>query len=81
MTAADEHALVLIACSVVETCRDMDPDGAPGGHLYAALMNRMNLHNFNDMMTRLVRMGLLEKRGDCYHYTGPSLEPVLGGGK
>lgn len=78
MTPAQEQtSAVAIALAVVETCREMGQDGAPGGHLYAGLLNRITLHAFNDMMARLVRMGLLAKRGHCYHYTGPALEPAL----
>lgn len=75
MTKAEEAACVAIAFAIVETCREMGPDGAPGGHLYAALLDKLSLHNFNAMMTRLVRSGLLAKRGNCYHYTGPVHTP------
>jgi len=80
MTATEEQTrAVAIALAIVETCRECGSNGAPGGHLYAGLLGKVTLQCFTDMMARLCRMGLLEKRGQCYHYTGTSLEPALGG--
>ena len=63
----EETRAVAIACAVIETVRETGDNGAPAGHLYAGLMNLITLNAFDDMMGRLVRMGLLAKRGQCYH--------------
>jgi len=43
------------------------PLGAPGGHLYAALMSAgCTLNQFEQIMSGLVQSGDLAKRGECY---------------
>jgi hypothetical protein len=43
------------------------PDGAPGGHLYAALMQHMTIDQFETLMNVLVEAGRITKRGNCYY--------------
>lgn len=40
--------------------------GVPGGHLYAALMDMLNLDQFERIMGTLISVGLVTKRGQCY---------------
>lgn len=64
-------ALRMIVSAVLETIQQAGPIGAPGGHLYAALMAQgCSLSQFESLMGALVRSGRVEKRGDCYHATG-----------
>jgi len=61
-------ALRMIVSAVLETIQQAGPLGAPGGHLYAALMTRgCTLSQFESLMGALVRTGRVEKRGECYH--------------
>jgi len=51
--------------AVVAEC----PTGAPGGHLYAALMQHITLDQFQSLMSVLVEAGRITKRGDRYYPT------------
>jgi hypothetical protein len=63
-------ALRLIVSAVLETIEEAGPMGAPGGHLYAALMHAgCTYSQFVSLMGALVRSGRVVKRGECYHAT------------
>jgi hypothetical protein len=61
-------ALRVIAKAIIETVKESDSViGAPGGHLYAAMMRAgCTLNQFEQIMSGLVQFGYLAKRGDCY---------------
>lgn len=42
--------------------------GAPAGVMYAAVLDKMSLHQFEQMMSALVAMGKVRKCGDLYHF-------------
>ncbi len=64
-------ALRRILDAVCEAVKAAGPLGAPGGHLYAALMaHGCTMEQFNGIMAGLVRAGKLRKSGECYHYIG-----------
>jgi hypothetical protein len=71
MTMTAEQAKALLrhtADAIVETVEEAGDRGAPGGVLYAALMGQgMTLDLFERIMARLVEVGQLTKRGDCYY--------------
>ena len=67
MTKAQMEALAQIGRAIVDTVRQSGAQGAPGGHLYAALMaSGCTLSQFEQIMGALVEAGLLRKRGQCY---------------
>lgn len=67
MTEQQAHALRQVADAIIEAVKAAGPLGAPGGPLYAALMTAgCTLHQFEQIMGALVRVGKLSKRGDCY---------------
>lgn len=68
MTPTQTDAVLRICDAIVEAVEASNPSiGAPGGHLYAALMSSgCTLHQFNSIMVVLVRAGRLTKRGECY---------------
>ena len=75
MTRDQRDALLTarrIAEAVIEVVNET-PQGAPGGLLYAALMNHMTLDQFESLMRLLVETGKVVKRGDLYF-------PGVGGG-
>jgi len=69
MTADQIQAVRRIGVAILETVRESGALGAPGGHLYAALMaHGCTLHQFEQIMGGLERAGMVRKSGDCYHY-------------
>ena len=69
MTIEQITALRSIARAIIETVQQSGPLGAPGGHLYAALMAQgCTLNQFEQIMSGLVDAGKLEKRGECYFF-------------
>lgn len=62
-----ETMLKQILGAVVETVREAGPTGAPGGHIYAALMHvGVTLDQYERIMDTLVQAKILVKRGQCY---------------
>lgn len=63
-------ALKAIGDAIIETVALAGPLGAPGGHLYAALMaHGVSLEQFEQIMSGLCRAKTLRKQGDCYFIT------------
>lgn len=59
--------LIEVANAVVDTVKASGPHGAPGGHIYAALMPLgCRLEHFEAIMSALVSSGKVVKRGQCY---------------
>jgi len=61
-------AVAMLANAIVDTVREGDTGfGVPGGPMYAAAMaHGVTLHQFEMIMSGLVRVGRLTKHGDCY---------------
>jgi len=67
MTIEQIKALKAVADAIIETVQGAGPMGAPGGHIYAALMAQgCTLHQYEQIMSGLVRAGKLRKSGECY---------------
>lgn len=45
----------------------------PSGHLYAALMSRLTLHAFEQIINTLKNTGLIEERAHVLRWTGPHI--------
>ena len=59
--------LKAIGDAIIESVRSAGPLGAPGGHLYAALMGfGINLQQYEQIMSGLVAAKMLRKSGDLY---------------
>ena len=70
MTPQQIAALRAIARTIIEVCAD-EPIGAPGGIIFAALQAQgCSLHQYEQIMSGIVRAGMLERDGDCYTATG-----------
>ena len=68
MTAEQIKMLRRIGRAILETVRESGQFGAPGGILYAALMEQgCTLDQFEQIMSGMVRAGVLTKEGECYH--------------
>lgn len=68
LTITQLKALKAVADAIVDVVRQTQGTfGAPGGHLYAALMvHGITLHQYEQIMAGLVTAGKLRKQGDCY---------------
>jgi hypothetical protein len=55
--------------AVVATINET-PQGAPGGPMYAAVMQYMNLDQFTQMMDSLVHAKRIRREGDVYYPIG-----------
>ncbi len=67
MTKKQIDAVLAIAQLVVDAVEQAGPYGAPGGHLYAAMMSAgITLSQFESIMGTLVSAGKLRKQGHCY---------------
>lgn len=61
--------LAKIATAIVEGVKEAGNQGAPAGHLYAALMlTGMTLEQFEQIMAGLVACKMLRKSGQLYYY-------------
>lgn len=59
-----------VSLAVLETVQEAGANGAPSGHIYAALMTQgATLSQFQSLMGTLTRPGHLVLHGDCYHPT------------
>ena len=68
MTIEQLQAIRQIADAIVDMVAQSGPLGAPGGHIYATLMGAgCSLHQYEQLMSGLVRAGKLRKQGECYH--------------
>jgi hypothetical protein len=68
--AQQAKVMANIVDAVIEAVSVANPDiGAPGGVMYAALQAVMRLDQFEELMSGLVRYGLLDKSGHCYKLT------------
>ena len=61
-------ALRLALQAILDAVKEAGDLGAPGGVLYAALLGRMSLAQFEQIMAALVRMGKLRREGDLYYW-------------
>ena len=69
MSNQQSTALHQIGRAILETIRE-SPDGAPSGHLYAAVMTvGVSLEQYEQIMLGLVNARLVYKRWDCYFST------------
>lgn len=72
---ASDKGILILTAAIVSTVAEMPPDtGAPGGILYTALMGRLDLGQFNCLMSGLVTVGFVTKRGQCYFATPKGVE-------
>jgi hypothetical protein len=56
---------------VMDTVREAENGGiaCPNGYVYAALMNQMQLHQYEALLDMLCSVGLLDKQGDLLFLT------------
>jgi len=69
MTVTQIKAVIKLTQALAEAVRKSKE--IPSGHLYAAVMDKVNLQNYNWVMDRLVGAGLVKLKGDLVVWTGP----------
>lgn len=67
--AGQDRAALQILAAVVEVVAAAGELGAPSGPMYAALMSKMSLPQYEQLMGMLVNVGALTCSGHCYHVT------------
>lgn len=71
MTPEQASLLRTVANAILETVKEMGPQGTPAGPLYAALMTTgMSLEQFESIMNGLVAAKMLRHSGHLYYYVG-----------
>jgi hypothetical protein len=71
MTDKQREALRLVVGAVLDAVKAAMPRGAPGGIIYAALMDQgCSLNQYTSLMAALVRNGKLRQDGDLYFIVG-----------
>jgi hypothetical protein len=69
MTPTVEQILAIrkVCDAIIEAVKAAGPLGAPGGHIYAALMGQgCTLQQYESLMDALVRAKKLRRDGECY---------------
>lgn len=78
MTIQQIKVLRMVAEAIIDSVAECGHKGAPGGHLYAALMSTgMSLHQFEQIMATLVSNGYLRQDGHVYFSSGKEFNPAL----
>lgn len=62
------EALIAICRTFIEAVKAGGSHGAPAGVMYAAVMDKMSLAQFEQVMSALVAMGNVRKDGHLYHH-------------
>ena len=65
MTDQERNAVMEVFAALYEAVK-ASPRGAPGGHLYAAVMGHLTLDQFNQFMSALCKSGKVRRSGECY---------------
>jgi hypothetical protein len=69
MTPQQAKAIRAACSAIVDAVKAAGPVGAPGGVIYAALMGQgCTLHQYEQLMSGLVRAGRLRREGDLYYW-------------
>ncbi len=62
-------AVQAVALDLLEAIAIGGEMGAPGGHLYAPLMGKLSLSQFQQIVGQMQGRGFIEQHGDCYTIT------------
>lgn len=66
-TLQDVYRVIAICNAFLDTVQAAGPDGAPAGVMYAAVMDKMSLEQFECVMGLLVEAGRLRKSNHVYY--------------
>ena len=68
MTTEQAHALIQFMGAVASLIKEVKT--IPSGHLYAQLMGKMTLDQYQNMIATLQNAGLVSVKNDLLTYTG-----------
>ena len=68
MTPQQIQAVREAGKALVATVKEMGAGGAPSGPMYAALMGKLSLNQYEVIMGTLVKHGYLRKEGHVYYF-------------
>jgi hypothetical protein len=68
MTPDQRNAVRQIAEMFIDAVKVAGDHGAPGGTLYAAVLDKMNLSQFESIMGTLVKANKLRRSGHLYYF-------------
>ena len=63
-----KQALLALCQMFIDVVKAAGSIGAPAGVMYAAVMDKMTLAQFEQVMSALVAMGKVRKTGHLYHF-------------
>jgi len=67
VSLSQRQAIQAVAAAIIEAVDAAGEMGAPGGHIYAALMpHGCTLTQYQNFMMALVLAGQLRQEGECY---------------
>lgn len=70
-TEQQVNAAINIMFAVRDAIRDAGPNGIPDGHVYAACMNVMSLHTYQQLIDKLVSIGVVRKSNHVLYWIEP----------
>ncbi len=69
MTSIQIKALRALASLIIESAIAAGDRGLISGHLYAVLMGKLSLDQYQQVMAGMVKAGMLTESGHVYHAT------------
>lgn len=70
-TSSQLNAAMAVTVAIAEAIREAKE--IPSGHLYAVLMNKVDLEGYQRIIQTLKNAGLVEDKGHLLKWVGPSL--------
>jgi len=60
--------LIEVITTLVEAIKDGGLMGVPAGHMYAMLMSKLSLEQFEKLMELTIATGMVRHSNHCYYY-------------
>ncbi len=60
--------LAEVIATLIEAVKAGGSRGVPAGHMYAMLMSKVTLEQFQKLMDMTVRTGMVRHANHCYYY-------------
>ncbi len=64
----DEEKIAEVIATLIEAVKVAGSMGVPAGHMYAMLMSKLTLAQFQKLMDLTVRTGMVRHVNHCYYY-------------
>lgn len=70
-TSAQKASAFLMCAAITEAIRGLGE--VPSGHLYARLMDKVDIQTYERIIGVIVGSGLVQKKGDLLRWVGPEI--------